>query len=118
MDNLVLDIAFSDEATAEPVTLSEAKAWLKIDVADEDLLVTDLITAARLECEAFLNISLITRTVTAFLQIGLDEIRLPYGPVKEITSVTNNDGTAIEGFVLKYEMFKAIDPATEIKVVY
>ena len=118
MDNLVLDIQFSNEATTEPVTTAEAKNWLKIDVADDDNLVTELITAARQQCECYLNISLIGRTVTAWLQIGLDEIRLPYGPVKTFTSISNFNGDPIQSYELKYEMFKALDPCTEVKCVY
>jgi uncharacterized phiE125 gp8 family phage protein len=119
MDNLVLDIQFSNEGP-EPVTLTDAKNWLKIDVSDDDVLLSKLISAARQKCETYTNISMIPRTVTAWLQIGLDEIRLPYGPVNTLTGVTNNKGEAIEpsGYVLKYEKFKALDPATEVKAVY
>lgn len=118
MDNLVLDIQFSNESLVEPVILPEARSWLKLDVSDDDTIVTELITAARQQCEGFLNISLISRTVTAWLQIGLDEIRLPYGPVKTITSVTNYKGDPIAGYQVKYELFKALDPCTEVKTVY
>jgi hypothetical protein len=118
MDNLVLDIQFSNESLVEPVTLPEARSWLKLDVSDDDSMVTELITAARQQCEGFLNISLISRTVTAWLQIGLDEIRLPYGPVKTITSVTNYKDDPIAGYQVKYELFKALDPCTEVKTVY
>jgi hypothetical protein len=118
MDNLVLDIQFSNESIIEPVTIIEARNWLKLDVSDDDNIVTELITTARQQCEGYLNISLIGRTVTAWLQIGLDEIRLPYGPVKTVTSVTNYKGDPIQGYELKYELFKALDPATEVKAVY
>jgi uncharacterized phiE125 gp8 family phage protein len=118
MDNLILDVFFTDEDTAEPVTITEARAWLKLDVAEDDLILDELITAARQQCEGFLNISLINRTVTAWLQIGLDLIRLPYGPVKEVTAVENSAGELITDYVLKYEKFKALDPATEVKAVY
>jgi hypothetical protein len=118
MDNLVLDIQFTNESLVEPVTLPEARSWLKLDVSDDDTVVTELITAARQQCEGYLNISLISRTVTAWLQIGLDEIRLPYGPVETITSVTNYKGDPIAGYQVKYELFKALDPCTEVKTVY
>ena len=118
MDNLILDIQFSNESTTEPVTLAEAKNWLKIDVPDDDTLLSTLITSARQDCESYLNISLIERTVTAYLQIGLDEIRLPYGPVKTVTNVTNFRGDRIHGYELKYEKFKALDSCTEVTATY
>jgi uncharacterized phiE125 gp8 family phage protein len=116
MDNLVLDTTFSAEG-AEPVTLADAKAWLKVDIADDDLLITELITTARRDCETYLCTSLIPRTITAYLQIGLGEIRLPYGPVDVITTVTDLDGNVID-YITKYETFKALDPVTEVKAVY
>lgn len=118
MDNLILDITFSDTGP-EPVTLGDAKAWLKIDVPDDDILLSEtLIPAARQSCENFLNMSLINRKITAFLQIGLEEMPLPYGPVKDVESVSDMNGNPITGYVLNYETFKAIDPAREIKIVY
>ena len=117
MDNLLLDKIFTAEG-AEPVTLADVKSWLKIDVPDDDTLLTSLITASRQLCEGFLNMSLIPRTVTAFLFIGLDEIRLPYGPVNEVTEVANsNTGEPVE-YTLKYEKFKALDPCTEVRAKY
>lgn len=118
MDNLVLDIQFTNESQTEPVSVTEAKNWLKIDVPDDDPLLTTLITGARQDCESFLNISLIERTVTACLQIGLEEIRLPYGPVKEVLAVNNDKGQAVQSFELKYNVFKALDPCTEVIAKY
>jgi hypothetical protein len=118
MENLVLDIQFSNENTAEPVTVQEAKNWLKIDVPDDDILLSDIITSARQECENYTCISFIERTVTACLYIGLDEIRLPYGPVKNVLSVTNNTGQPVQSFELKYNVFKALDPCPEVTAKY
>ena len=119
MDNILLDIKFSDEG-AEPVTPAEAKNWLKIDdVTDDDALIVDLITSSRMHCEGYLNISLVNRTIVAYLNIGLGEMPLPYGPVIEVTDVSSIDGvTQITSYILRYEVFKAIDPAPEIKVTY
>lgn len=52
---------------AEPVTLDEAKAHLRVQVADDDALITGLIIAARRLVEARLNRSLISTTWDYFL---------------------------------------------------
>lgn len=48
--------------TAEPVTLAEAKAHLRLDATTEDSLVTDLIAAARQAAESHLKRALVTQT--------------------------------------------------------
>lgn len=41
------------ESGSEPVTLATAKAWLKTENADEDTLITALITSCRKEIESY-----------------------------------------------------------------
>ncbi|MCH8347366.1 MAG: phage head-tail connector protein [Proteobacteria bacterium] len=48
--------------SVEPVTLAEAKEHLKIDHADEDTYITNLITAARRFCEKYTRLALIEQT--------------------------------------------------------
>lgn len=59
--------------TSEPVTLAEAKAWLKVDHDAEDTLIQLLITAVRERCEAITGLSLMTQQWVAYL---------PYWPVQ------------------------------------
>jgi len=71
---------------AEPVTLAEARRFLRLDQNDEDDLLTTLITAARLMIEAASGRCLIEQR----WRIVLDrwpaggEIRLPLSPVSRI----------------------------------
>lgn len=46
----------------EPVTLAEAKSWLRVDHADEDDLIASQIVAARITVEQMTRMSLITQT--------------------------------------------------------
>lgn len=95
--NAVTAADFSDETGAEPVTLAEAKNWCKIelDYTAEDTKITTLIKAAREQCEKYVNLSFIRRTVTATIQGHSAGSRLPYGPVldeADIVYVTDSDG--------------------------
>ncbi|MFC5524021.1 head-tail connector protein [Polaromonas jejuensis] len=53
--------------TAEPVTLAEAKAHLRVDVADDDLLITNLITAARVHAENVCRRAFVTQKWDLYL---------------------------------------------------
>jgi len=98
--NAVLNVSFTDGAVTEPVTLQEAKDWCRIDVADDDSLITSLITAARIMCENYANLSFIKRTVTAKIKNGLGGFVAPYGPVIGTPTATDSDGNAITDFDL------------------
>lgn len=106
--NLVLDCDFSDESDTEPVTVTEAKNYMRVDVTDDDTLIGELITAARQQLEKYLNISLIERTVIATLENGLGNIRLPYCPFVELTSVKDEDDNDITDYTLHGSTFKWI----------
>lgn len=43
------------QPTQEPISLAEAKNWLRVSITDDDLLIGVLITAAREACESFCN---------------------------------------------------------------
>lgn len=51
----------------EPLTLDETKIFLRVDQTNDDALITTLITAARMFCEANTGRSLITRSYSLFL---------------------------------------------------
>lgn len=98
--NAVLNVSFTDGTVTEPVTLQEAKDWCRIDVADDDSLIISLITAARIMCEKYANLSFIKRTVTAKIKNGLGGFVAPYGPVIGTPTATDSDNAAITDFDL------------------
>ncbi|WP_343702697.1 phage head-tail connector protein [Chitinophaga sp.] len=105
--NRTKDVKVVTDVTDEPVTLQEAKDFLKISYSDEDALIEGLIMASRQLLEKLLNISIATKTLKAtFTHDGCYPYQIPYGPVGNITeakfqydaedgSITTTDYTLI-----------------------
>jgi hypothetical protein len=89
----------------EPVSLLEAKAWIKVDHSDEDALIQILIQTARERCESLTGLSLCLQQWAvyldgwpmqsledwwdgfregAFMNAPLQAIPLRHGPVRQI----------------------------------
>ena len=119
--NQILDYWFNEDSgePTEPVTLEEAKNFCKIDVDDDDTLITSLITAARRMCEDYTNIGFINREVTAVINNGNGGSYLPYGPIGEILSITDNDGAELEADIQGVQWKQVVSPRLErMTVVY
>ena len=82
----------STAPSSEPITLSEAKLYLRVDNSADDALITALITAAREAVERYTSRALGTQTITQVLDCfpGFG-FRLAVHPVQSITSVTYKD---------------------------
>ncbi|WP_411035100.1 head-tail connector protein [Shinella sp. BYT-45] len=78
---------------AEPITLAEAKAHLRLDTNDEDGLLTALIRTARQYLEAETGLCLIVRPLRLYLDRWPGErvIQIARGPVQAIETVTVYD---------------------------
>lgn len=81
------------DATLEPVTLTETKLFTRIDLNDDDNLISGLIKAARLIVEDICRRSLINTTWQYYLDEypACDMITLPMGLVSSITHVKYYD---------------------------
>lgn len=92
----------------EPVTLAEAKLHLRVDVNDDDDLITALIVAAREHVETFTHRALITQTWDLQLDkfpsldwsaplvgdsVSRGPLWIPKPPLASVTSVTYVDTT-------------------------
>ncbi|UYN99698.1 MAG: head-tail connector protein [Devosia sp.] len=77
----------------EPVSLAEAKAFLKVDEAAEDGLITTLIGAARLHVEGVTGRALLTQSWRVVLddwpETGM--VRLPVTPLHAVTAISAID---------------------------
>lgn len=76
----------------EPVTLAEAKLFLRVDHTSEDAAISQMIRSAREVAEQILNRSLITqRWLCSIYGTPAHCVSLLYGPVGSIISVTFHD---------------------------
>ncbi len=82
-------LVLTNGPSLEPVSLDEVKAHLRIDHADEDVLLASLVTAARIHLETMLGLSFITQNWMLVLDKWPDGqgVALPLGPVQQITSI-------------------------------
>lgn len=80
--------------TVEPVTVDEAKRTLRVDLADEDGEILDLIAAARSLVEERTHRRFLTQTWDYAVDVfpaRRDPLVVPYGPLQSITSLTVYD---------------------------
>ena len=101
---------------SEPVSAAVQKAWSKVDFTDDDTLIGSLITETRDIVEKYLGISIIDKTLVLTLT-DRDSIQLPYGPVIAISSIVDEDDTAIEYEVLN-EKVTFSSTVTYAKITY
>lgn len=84
-----------DAQITEPISLSEAKAYMMIDAdyASDDADISLLISTARERLEQYLNVGLAEREVT--LQWPGNPIELPLSPNGAITSLKDKDNVDV-----------------------
>ena len=85
-----MSLQLTTPPAAEPVTLDQAKAHLRVDTTDDDALITALIAAARARAEWHTGRAFVTQGWTLWLDgwpcNGVIEIPLP--PLQSVQSVT------------------------------
>lgn len=122
-NNAILSLEETVPVT-EPVTLTEAKAWIKVadSYTDDDTIITALIVTARTMLEKYLSISIASKTYTVVLKSEMGWMELPYCPFISLTSAADSDGDALTNgtdFEMDGEAFKRlITPYDYIKLVY
>lgn len=72
---------------AEPITLGQAKLHLRVDLNDDDALITALITAVREQCERRTRRTLVDSTWVWTGPAFAAAIALPWGPLRSVTHV-------------------------------
>ena len=84
-----MKIRVKADAATEPISLTTAKDFLRIDGTWSDAQITTLIKAGRQAAEDFTNISIPIQTLElAFDEYPPDEIELPKGPLVSLEAIT------------------------------
>lgn len=82
---------------AEPLTLAQAKLYLKVDASDDDTLLMEQIRTSRQWCEAFTRRALISQVWDFGLErFPVGEIRLPHGKASKIHWIKYTDPAGVE----------------------
>lgn len=84
----------------EPVSLSEAKNYLRVDHDDEDILIASLITAARMHIEIATDQAMITQSWSYYLDQWPEDLHVdvslgPIQTVDEIRLYASDDTMAV-----------------------
>lgn len=97
---------------SEPITLSSAKAYLRIEHSADDEAITRAISAVRQAAEHYMRLALLPQTWDYIVANPCpDKIALPYVPAQSITSITltTESGTSTTMNAANYRL--AVDGA-------
>jgi len=99
-------------AESAPVTTSEAKDWLRLDIADDDTMIGGLLLAATHYAETFTGRTLVTATKYHYLTGWEYPIELPEFPLVSVTSIKYIDPDGVEQTLAAalYDVDTVIEP--------
>lgn len=84
-----MSLQLNTPPATEPVTLDQAKAWLRLESGgDEDALIASLIPAARARAEWHTGRAFVTQSWTLWLDRADGVIEIPLPPLQSVASVT------------------------------
>lgn len=92
-----MTLAIITPPAAEPVTIADLRAYLRLSGSEEDTLLADLIAAARGHVEQATRRALITQGVRVYLDRWPAGriVRLPVAPVASVEAVTVYDADGV-----------------------
>jgi uncharacterized phiE125 gp8 family phage protein len=96
--------------TEEPVTLTEAKAYLRVDGTSDDTLITSLIVAAREKCEEISRRAFITQTLEETFDRWCLNLKLLRPPLVSVTSVKYTDFFTVQSTWTNYRVDTSSEP--------
>ncbi len=131
--NLLID--WEDQTTesgiVEPLTVQEVKDYLRLegfiddtdslatDFDDDNTLIAELITSARVRLEEFTGLSFIPKTWEIEFTNEAGWFEIPFGPVTDVISLEDKSGDAILQYSLTFNNKRLRSPQyAEMRMVY
>jgi hypothetical protein len=102
------------DAVVEPVSLTDAKNWLRIGNYDtDDVLIGDLLSAARVHIEKLTGCSLVNKSVRINVELtpqsqGFWILDVPYGPLGCVDEVKMKTGMNTYDILTKNDEYEVI----------
>jgi hypothetical protein len=94
--NLLLENKIVTDYTSEPVSVSTAKAYMKVNFSDDDTLIASLLKNATLWLENYTGLSYGVRTIMLTIEMNANEFYLLPGPVQNVCCVSIIDHVPTE----------------------
>jgi hypothetical protein len=101
------------DAVVEPVSLTDAKNWMRIDYTSDDSLIQGLLNASRVHLEKLTGLSFVNKLIrTNFELTGIQPplwmVDLPYGPLVCVDELKIKTGIGLYNTLTKNEEFEII----------
>lgn len=93
--NSSFEVKIITDLATEPVTVTEAKDYMRVIGDDEDTLIGELITSARQRLERFTGLSFGAKTIKCRWDYMDDWAELPYQPNAVVSSCVDDDNVAL-----------------------
>lgn len=80
------------DATTDPLTLTEVKNFLRVDITTDDTLITRIMKTAIKQCELYSGKTLITKTYKYSFYVSTKQaIKLLYAPIQSVSLIKTVD---------------------------
>ena len=86
-----MSLQLNTPPAAEPVSLAEAKTWLRVDTDADDVLIGALVSAARARAEWHTGRAFVTQAWTLWLDAMPLCVEIPLPPLQAVASLTQYD---------------------------
>ena len=104
----------------EIITLGDVKNYVRIDSDDDNAIITNMITQARIWCENYISRDIVPKNRTYYMDSTSGLFDLPFAPVATIESIT------VEGEAATYTEYGLDDlsieldggPSKNVKITY